>query len=119
MAFIDIKLLHVRTLIETLAALGHTDSEIYPFSDLFQDYQASYCLILQSSVYLYPHSPCQDAIIPCVGVAVTVLPGLVREAQDEVDMPTGSEDLPGVTTGRMAADRIRDILEELVEDGRM
>ena len=50
---------------------------------------------------------------------MTALPGLVREAQDEVDTPTGSEDRPGVTAGRMAADRIRDILEELVEDGRM
>ena len=54
-----------------------------------------------------------------MGVAVTALPGLVREAQDEVDTLTGSEDRPGVTAGRMAADRIRDILEELVQDGRM
>ena len=61
----------------------------------------------------------QDAIIPCVGVAVTALPGLVREAQDEVDTMTSSEDRPGVTAGRTASDRIRDILEELVEDGRM
>ena len=65
------------------------------------------------------HLPFQDAIIPCVGLAVTSLPGLVREAQDEVDMSTGSEDRPGITAGRMAADRIRDILEELVEDGKM
>ena len=79
---------------------------------------ASYCNLLYICI-LTLHLSCQDAIIPCVGVAVTVLPGLVREAQDEVDMSTGSEDLPGVTTGRMAADRIRDILEELVEDGRM
>ena len=54
-----------------------------------------------------------------MGLAVTSLPGLVREAQDEVDMSTGSEDRPGITAGRMAADRIRDILEELVEDGKM
>ena len=54
-----------------------------------------------------------------MGVAVTALPGLVRESQDEVDMVGGSEDRPGVTAGRMVADRIRDILEELVEDGRM
>ena len=26
---------------ETLTALGHTDSDIYPFSELFQDYQVS------------------------------------------------------------------------------
>ena len=54
-----------------------------------------------------------------MGVAVTALPGLVRESQDEVDTVGGSEDRPGVTAGRMVADRIRDILEELVEDGRM
>ena len=54
-----------------------------------------------------------------MGVAVTALPGLVRESQDEVDTVGGSEDSPGVTAGRMVADRIRDILEELVEDGRM
>ena len=29
----------VRTLTETLTALGHTDRDIYPFSELFQDYQ--------------------------------------------------------------------------------
>ena len=68
-------------------------------------------------IYLTLHY--QDAIIPCVGVAVTALPGLVRETQDEVDTVTRSEDRPGVTTGRTASDRIRDILEELVEDGRM
>ena len=44
---------------------------------------------------------------------MTALPGLVREAQDEVDTLTGSEDRPGVTAGRMAAERIRDILEDL------
>ena len=54
-----------------------------------------------------------------MGVAATALPGLVRESQDEVDTVGGSEDRPGVTAGRMVADRIRDILEELVEDGRM
>ena len=54
------------------------------------------------------------AIIPAVGVAVTVLPGLVRESQDEVD--TG-EDRPGITAGRLVSDKIDDIMEELAEAG--
>ena len=56
----------------------------------------------------------QDAIIPAVGVAVTVLPGLVRESQDEVD--TG-EDRPGITAGRLVSDKIDDIMEELADAG--
>ena len=52
-----------RTLTETLSVLGHTDPNIYPFSDLVHDYQ--------------------QAVIPAVGVAVTVLPGLVKETTDE------------------------------------
>jgi len=101
-----------RTLTETLTTLGQTE-DVYPFSDLFHDYQ--------------------EAIIPAVGIAVTVLPGLVRESPDEVDtstiMSTSStfststadlgDDRPGVAAGRLAADKIRDIMEELVETGIM
>jgi len=84
-----------KTLTETLAVLGH-GPETYPFSDLFQDYQ--------------------DAIIPAIGMAVTVLPGLVRATGDEVDSKRG-EDSPGVVSGRLVADRVNGMMEELVEDG--
>ena len=84
-----------RTLTETLAVLGHNRPDLlYPFSDLFHDYQ--------------------EAIIPAVGVAVTVLPGLVKEAADEVDI---GEDRPGLTVGRTVAEKIREMMEELVENG--
>ena len=72
-----------RTLTESLSVLGHTDPNIYPFSDLFHDYQ--------------------EAIIPAVGVAVTVLPGLVKESSDEVDL---GDDRPGIAAGRLVADKI-------------
>ena len=83
-----------RTLTQTLSVLGHDHPDLYPFSDLFHDYQ--------------------EAIIPAVGVAVTVLPGLVKEASDEVDI---GEDRPGLAVGRMVAEKIMDMMEELVETG--
>ena len=54
----------------------------------------------------------------------------MRESPDEVDtstiMSTSStstadlgDDRPGVAAGRLAADKIRDIMEELVETGIM
>ena len=52
-----------RTLTETLSVLGHSDPNIYPFSDLFHDYQ--------------------EAIIQAVWVACMVWPGLVKETSDE------------------------------------
>ena len=58
----------------------------------------------------------QEAIIPAVGVAVTVLPGLVKEDADEVDI---GEDRPGLEAGRVVADKIREMMEELVESGML
>ena len=83
-----------RTLTDTLSVLGHDRPDLYPFSDLFNDYQ--------------------EAIIPAVGVAVTVLPGLVKEASDEVDI---GEDRPGLAVGRLVAEKIMEMMEELVETG--
>ena len=49
-----------------------------------------------------------------MGVAVTVLPGLVRETMDEVDL---GEDRPGITAGRLVSDKIDEIMQELAEAG--
>ena len=51
-----------------------------------------------------------------MGVAVTVLPGLVKEDADEVDI---GEDRPGLEAGRVVADKIREMMEELVESGML
>jgi len=81
------------TLTETLGKLGF-GPDTYPFSDLFQDYQ--------------------DAMIPAIGMAVTVLPGLVRESGDEVDSKRGDDSLGG---GKFVSDKINEMMEELIEDG--
>lgn len=80
------------TLTETLGKLGY-GPETYPFSDLFQDYQ--------------------DAMIPAIGMAVTILPGLVRETGDEVDSKRGEDS----SVVNLVADRVNEMMEELVEDG--
>jgi len=85
------------TLTEALSKLGHGE-ETYPFSDLFKDYQ--------------------DAMIPAIGIAVTALPGLVRDPVDEVDSRRG-EDAPGSCGGNFVTDRVNEILQELVEQNLM
>jgi len=84
------------TLTDTLVKLGF-GPDTYPFSDLFQDYQ--------------------DAMIPAIGMAVTVLPGLVREAGDEVDSKR-CEGSPGsFAGGKFVSDKVNEIMVELVENG--
>ena len=74
-------------LTDLLVKLGHS-ADTYPFSDLFQDYQ--------------------DAMIPAVGVAMTILPGLVRDKDgDEVD---SKENIP-------ISDKAKELVEELIEEG--
>ena len=92
-----------RTLTLTLAALGHTDTQLYPFSQFFADYQVP----ARAPRYSVNCSNAQDAILPAVGVAVTALPGLGAQAGDEVD---GGGEVE-------AAHRLRDIMEDLVQLG--
>ena len=59
-----------------------------------------------------------------MGVAVTVIPGLIRDSSDEVDTMastvTRGEDRPGMgVMGSMATDRINDIIEDLVSMGHI
>ena len=76
--------------------------------------QAAYRQFLKLLCFI--HMFVQDAIIPAVGVAVTMIPGLVRESQDEVDTAAidNGEDRPGPGLGNTAALRIRDIIQDLV-----
>ena len=92
-----------RTLTLTLAALGHTDTQLYPFSQFFADYQVP----ARAPRYSVNCSNAQDAILPAVGVAVTALPGLAAQVRDEVD---GGGEVE-------AAHRLRDIMEDLVQLG--
>ena len=85
------------TIVDTFLDLGYT-FDTYPFSQLVQDYQ--------------------EAVLPAVGVAVTALPGLIGSAGDTTDT-TAMEDCPGGQGEALLAEKVNDIMVELIEDNKM